>query len=118
MKLPLVLVNRDPGALNDNELQEIVRVLPNIVAKALTCDDPDGKLTERDVEVLTRDFGPFDTSTKDFEIIIWANLYPERQKNLNSRTEEIYLKLSSFTPRRIIKGFVWVLLQPGSFREF
>ncbi len=115
--MPLVVVNRNPEKLDNELLKELVKSLPLSVALALTCDNPAGKLTAQDVEVWVQDFGPYDINTKDVEIIIWANLYPERQTNLDFKREGILALVRSILPREI-KGFVWILLQPASFGEF
>ncbi|MCX6812997.1 MAG: hypothetical protein NTV77_00675 [Candidatus Azambacteria bacterium] len=117
--MPLVVVNRNPGKLGDKLLEELVANLPESVASSLTTSDlcPEGKLTAQDVEVWVLDFGPHDINTKDVEIIIWANLYPERQKNLDFRRDILYRMVRLILPEEI-KGFVWILLQPASFGEF
>ena len=83
--MPLVVVNRNPKVLTDELLKTLVASLPESVASTLTCSDSGGDLTAKDIEVWVQDFGPYDINTKDVEIIVWANLYPKRLKNLEFR---------------------------------
>jgi hypothetical protein len=115
--MPLVVVNRNPKRFNDNQLKILVSILPESVANTLTCKDPKGALTAQDIEVWVQDFGPYDVNTKDVEIIIWANSYPERLATLNYRRKLLCHLIKLKLPKEI-KGFVWILLQPGSFGEF
>lgn len=122
--MPLVVVNRNPKSFDERSLENLVRALPDLVASALTCENPDGELTAKDIEVWVQDSGPFDVNTKDVEIIIWANLYPERQADLDRRQRYItggikaLMNAGDIATVKRISGFVWVLLQPASFGEF
>ena len=123
--MTLVVVNRNPGVFDDHQLRVLVDDLPVTVADYLSCDDPGGKLTPQDIEVWVQDFGPFDVNTKDVEIIIWANLYPGREANLDDRRqciiEDVVRALNAgrrIPTRSSPSGFVWILLQPSSFGEF
>lgn len=115
--MPFVVVNRNKKKLPDKVLSPIIKKLPEIVANALTAWTPEGKLTPNDIEVWVQDFGPLDLNTKDIEIVIWANLYPEREANLPVRQKFITEKVKQLVSKGIT-GFVWVLLQPASFGEF
>jgi len=118
-------------------VKKLVKNLPSIVAKALSVPGTEGELSPNDIEVKVESFGLIeeaegssgftridvsgdvlrDIHTKDIEIIIWANDYPERAKNLDQRREQIIKEVRKFIPPDIT-GFVWVLLQPGSYGEF
>jgi hypothetical protein len=115
--MPLVVVGKNPEVVTDEILKKLVRDLPGMVAKTLGCDDPGGDLTPQDIEVWVQDFGPHDINTKDVEIIIWANFYLGRAKNLSLRRRLLGRLIRDTLPREI-KGFVWVLLNPASFGEF
>ncbi len=115
--MPLVVVNRNPEKLNGEQLKILIDSLPESVASTLTCKDPGGELMVQDIEVWVQDFGPNDINTKDVEIIIWANLYPERLATLDLRRKMLCNSVRCVLPKEI-KGFVWILLQPGSFGEF
>ena len=101
----------------------MARVLPGIVASALTSDDLDGHLTPDDVEV---DVEPMPNGMRTqyhLHIIIEANEYSDRRSNLDQRRERIINALRAkfgegwrghgFRAR----AFVWVRLMPGSFGE-
>ncbi len=92
--------------------------LREIIAEALTCDNPDGALTENDIKVNFVEQNPvFDITGYDISIVIWANEYPERKENLDERTREIAADLKEILPLNL-KCFVWVLPAPGNFAEF
>ncbi|HNY35796.1 MAG TPA: hypothetical protein PLD14_02625 [Candidatus Pacearchaeota archaeon] len=116
--MPLVLVKRNPKVITDDILRgRIIDFLPNFVASSLTCDNRYGKLTPNDIEIIVSDFGPFDKIEHDLMIIVWANSYPERLKNLKARKRMLRKQLESVLSP-LIKGYVWILLQDGSFGEF
>ncbi len=113
--MPLVMVH---DASNSEVLLDVTRALPALVAQALHVEeDPAAHLTANDVEVWVRGHHPHDKCTQGIEIVVWANLFPERNANLEERTEMIAKGvraiLAQVSPG--VKGFVWVLLQPGAF---
>jgi len=116
--MPLVLMSRDPKVIYDEVARKIAQQLPVIVAAALdtSTEDERGRLTADDVEVYVQDSTELDVNTKPLEITIWASLYPAREKNLDERRAKIAEAVRVIKPPEI-KGFVWVLLQPGSFEE-
>lgn len=116
--MPLILMNRDPKVIGDELARKIAQQLPAIVADALDISehDKDGALTANDVEVYVQDSTELDVNTKPLEITIWAGYYPARQENLDQRRAKIAEDVRAIKPPDI-KGFVWVLLQPGSFEE-
>jgi len=116
--MPFVWV-RVSSFLNEEFIEKLAKKLPIIVAKALNVPGTKGTLKPEEIEVKVESFGPLDVHTKNIEIIIWANDYPERRENLNERRKQIVAEIGKFfssTPE--ITGFVWVLLQPGSYGEF
>ncbi|MBZ9571952.1 hypothetical protein KJA15_01260 [Patescibacteria group bacterium] len=98
-------------------IKELIDNLPGIVAEALSVPGTDGELTSDEIEVKFETFGPFDVHSKDIEIIILANDYPERKKNLDERQTLIKEGVKRILYSGIT-GFVWVLPLPGSFGEF
>lgn len=98
-------------------LPKLVKNLPPIVAEALSVPGTEGELAPGEIEIKVESFGPRDIHTKDIEIIVWANEYIERKRNLKERQEIITRKVRELLPPDTT-GFVWVLLQPGSFGEF
>lgn len=116
--MPLVLMNRDPKVIDDELARKIAQQLPAIVANALDISayDKAGALTANDVEVYVQDSTELDVNTKPLEITIWAGYYPARQETLDQRRAKIAEAVREIKPPEV-KGFVWVLLQPGSFEE-
>lgn len=115
--MPLVIVKRNADKFHSEEMKRLVKNLPAIVAKALSSNDPDGVLTASDIEVWDRTKGYYDSNVKDLEVVILANLYPERQKNLDTSQEQISRAVRAIVSEGTT-GFVWVLLAPGSFGKF
>jgi hypothetical protein len=126
--MPLVIVTRDPNRVEGLKLRALSDSLPGIVAKHLTCDDPDGKITSDDIEVKVQEYGQFDVHKKDLDIVIWAGRYPSRQANLGERRQSIEKDVSQIlnggtiafgSPEDIRHGSVWILPIPDtSFGEF
>lgn len=116
--MPLVVVHDNSSS---EVILDIARALPDLVAQALHVEEnPAAHLTADEVGVWVREHHPHDRSTQGLEIVVWANLFPERNANLEERTEMIAKGvraiLTSVDPS--VKGFVWVLLQPGAFSSF
>jgi hypothetical protein len=117
--MPLVLMSRNPKVIDDETARAIALKLPAIVANALdtSAEEKRGSLTADDVEVYVQDSTELDVNTKPLEIIIWANHYEARMRNLDERRTKIVDAVKEIKPPEA-KGFVWVLLQPASFGEF
>jgi len=118
--MPFVWVRTNPYKIGKTQFRQLVENLPTIVAEALSVPGTDGELTPEEIEVKVETFGLFDIHTKDLEIIILAQDFPERKKNLDERQRLITGKVRRLLSPSVtgITGFVWVLLQPGSFGEF
>jgi hypothetical protein len=116
--MPLVLMKRNPRVIDDELAGKIAQQLPAIVAEALdiSAHDKDGALTAQDIEVYVQDSSELDVNTKPLEITIWAGYYPARNENLGERRAKIAKAVRAIKPPEA-KGFVWVLLVPGSFEE-
>jgi len=137
--MPFVWVRTEDQWKILRQVEKLVENLPSIVAKALSVPGTEGELLPNEIEVKVELFGEIregknssgltyvdlrdsaevlkDIHTKNIEIIIWANDYPERAKNLDQRRKQIIKEVRKFIPPDIT-GFVWVLLQPGSYGEF
>lgn len=118
--MPLVVIQHKAGRVLDDMLSKLSQAMPEIVASALDVEEnKSARLTPNDVEVHVQESGKFDVNTKDLEIVIWANSYPERLKNLEQRKEAIIQGVRTFLADydRNLFGYVWVLLQPGAFGE-
>jgi hypothetical protein len=117
--MPFVLVRTTPHVyaglyLHSDELKPLLQELPGIIARALSVPGTEGELTPEEIEVKVEQFGDIDIHQKDVEIIIWANDYPERRKNLEVRTKQIYGQVKAIL-NQDTTSFIWVLLQKGSF---
>lgn len=118
--MPLVVVQHKVGRILEDMLQKLAESLPEIVAKALSAEEnQDACLIPSDVEVWVQESGKLNVNTKDLEIIIWANSYPERLRDLERRKDMIVRAVRKFFADydRNLSGFVWVLLQPTAFGE-
>lgn len=118
--MPLVVLQHKAGRILESMLAKLALTLPGIVAGALHVpENEEAHLTPDDIEVWVQESGKLDVNTKDLEIIIWANLYTERVRNLEQRKDAIVLAIRKFLVDydRNYSGFVWVLLQPAAFGE-
>lgn len=120
--MPLVVIQHEADRELDYVVGRLSKEMPGIVARALDVEEnPDARLTPDDVEVHVQKSGEFDTNTKDLEIVIWANEYPERLRNLDERKDRMVKEVRAFLVEyrsiRNISGFVWILLQPAAFGE-
>ena len=119
--MPLVVVKHKAGRMLDDMLADLADALTEIVADALhTPENKGGELSPNDIEVWVQESGKHDIDTKDLEIIIWANEYPNRLANLVDRKDRIVRAMRKFLADydRNLSGFVWVLLQPAAYGEF
>ena len=66
--------------VDDLTLDGLREDLPRRVAVALSCDDPDGHLDSRDVEVRFVPHGPRDVTNYDVEIVIYDLLIVNRDE--------------------------------------
>lgn len=121
--MPLVVIQYKRAFLYKDSVHKLAKKLPEIVADALDAGQGGNKeasLFPREVEVWVQESGALDVNTRDLEIIIWANSYPERLKNLEQRKNKIVRGVRKVlgTRNSSLSGFVWVLLQPGAFGAF
>ncbi|HEY5220888.1 MAG TPA: hypothetical protein VIJ29_01940 [Candidatus Paceibacterota bacterium] len=94
--------------------------LPRIVAKALTCENPEGHLDPEGVEVEIEILPEGIRTPFDLHIIVDANDYPERKANLRDRWEMIRSGVAIFWGGRLYSrpaAFVWVRLFPAQFGD-
>jgi hypothetical protein len=121
--MPLVVIQYKRLYLNEDMIHELAKHLPEIVADALDAGQEgnnEARLFPGEVKVLVQEPGKLDVNTRDLEIIIWANSYPERLKNLEQRKNKIVrgVRKALGNYSRNLSGFVWVLLQHGAFGRF
>ena len=123
--MPFVTLYYKPSFVKKEEMRAIAERLPEIVARALNVpENPAARLNANDIEVQPEEIDEECTvNRRPLEIIILANDYPERKKNLDKRQEEITKAVREIKNEawsldfRRVRGFVWVLLIPGSFGE-
>lgn len=125
--MPLVLVtvkedNRNrPGW--GRFVKPILRdILPKIIAEALSVPSVEqARLTPDEIEVKILEPGEFDVNTKNLEIVIFANYFPERQAILKQAVDciisDLLRELDIILMQRP-SGFVWIRLAPAEFKEF
>ena len=116
--MPLVIVNKGERWIPEEYFNRLISRLPEIVAGALTCENPEGHLTPNDIEVWVRKFDQRDTRSDKLQILVFASLYPEREANLNDRQKAITDPIKEMFRSLNIHGWVWVRLAPSSFGEF
>ncbi len=120
--MPLVIIKHDRDSVNSKRLTKIGIALQIIVAEALHVKLPkEGNLTKEDVGVAIEPHGKLDINTAPLQIMVIANFFPARKKNLGERAKIISdrLKETNLVPEQLIgskKAFVWVFLCPASFR--
>ena len=114
--MPLIVLNWGSG-MNDGVLNKLINNLRGLVADALTCENPDGKLTPADVELWSRQRNGSDRGLKDLQIVVFANDYPERRVNLDDRQKMLKDSIRKLLPPDV-HGWVWIRLAPSSFGEF
>lgn len=120
--MPLVIVTRKKEKVSDKDVERLGPILQSVVAEALTCDEEDGRLTEKEIEVRFREPSSFDRNVSDLSVEVFANDFPSRRANLQRRTEQIsnQLRIRGRLDPTLCTGayagnFVWVLLAPAGF---
>ena len=112
--MPIVRVRKSNTLGNFDNLAIILK---KVVAENLNVPgNPDGLLGLSDVEVYFDRFQICDRHSRDLEIIIEANLLPERLENLQDRTKLIVKELRKWIFQKYT-FFVWVRLCPGAYVE-
>ena len=116
--MPLVVVSKPKKWIPEEEFSKLMKNLPEIVADALACENPDGKLTPENIEVWVREPNKDDIGSDKLQVLIFANRYPEREANLYERQKAITDRIKEMYRGLNIHGWVWVRLAPSSFGEF
>lgn len=117
--MPQVIFRYRKDLAKDMPFRKISNEIAKIVAEELSCEDAGGDLTDKDVEVEFRPFGPHDrTNGFAVSIVIDANDFPARKKNFEERVQNIARKLGRINDWwRHAKAYLWVRLLPASFQE-
>jgi hypothetical protein len=115
--MPIVMVFRDPKIVNDDIMQRIANKLPYIIANALNVsENPEARLVSDSIKLKIIDPSKFDRNADPLEILIFANEYPERKKDIDKRMVNIADGIKAIWPDAKDKGFVWT--QPmGGFAK-
>ncbi len=112
--MPIVHVYR--GRLSESSLARVCQALPEIVARAMSCNDPEGKLDPQHVRVQVHDPHYLDQNADDPTIVIEVNDYPDRMRNLWNRMFRIFNESAKHLPAGH-KFSVWVRPGPGSYYD-
>jgi len=118
--MPLVLLHRKAGRVNDDMFAKLSAALPEMIANALHVpENPKAHLPAEWVEVRASIGSEFDVNTKDVGIFILANDYPERRENHVYRNNQIIESVRGFMRDydRNITIYVWSWLGDGSYGE-
>lgn len=119
--MPLVRIIYQETADHPEVLRRLQVGLQEIVASALTT--PNARLVKDDIELIF-ELGDSLNIGKDLKVIVSANDFAERKKNLQERSEQISAgvkKLLSHSPLhsgKQIHGFVYVRLSDGGLGKF
>lgn len=119
--MPLVTVKYREGKVFFPKL--LRQTIPDIVARHLDCDDPNGSLVPEDIEVIVEHIGDNDLTEYDLMVYIEANDFLTRRLNLGERNKKIAAELSNYKPVSVynlseVKAYVWTMLHPAAFEEF
>ena|SRR6185312_9011992 len=120
--MPLVKVKYRNSA-HERVADLLGRQLRRIVAAALTCENPEGHLTAKDIDVEPLEMSPGLQTDYGFIIEVEANEYPERRKNLDERWEDIAVDLRQFFDHPGFgletrpKAALWVKLFPAKWGD-
>lgn len=126
IEMPLVLFKHAYLGAHPRAVADIAQALPSLVAEALTVEEADGQLAPEDIEVWVLPENPGDVNPYHLGIVIFAQEYPSRRAKLDEARAYIIRGLETIVPDAFAdygdltskRGFVWVLLGPGSFGEF
>ena len=116
--MPLVVVNKGKPWIPEELFSGLIRRLPEIIAGALTCENPDGKLLPADIEIWVREPNKYDVGSEKIQIVIFASSFPERAVDLKVRQEAIEDRIKEILQGTNVHGWVWIRLAESSFGEF
>lgn len=118
--MPIVRIVYKSLADDADILRQLHEGLQEIVASALSISE--ARLSKDDIELIFESGNPFNTG-KDLKILIFANDFAERKKNIDERAEQISagvkrLLSPTSTARALPAGFVYILLSEGGLGKF
>jgi len=122
MPLVLVTINHDNPYIRKYGIEAgLAFLLREQVSAVLTCRDPGGELEPDDIEIQFRDRNPKNDvggDRYDLQIIVFANEFPDRRKNLGERCVVLNHILERTYAHLGIHGYTWILLSPAVFVTF
>ncbi len=93
--MPLVTVNYDTAKVSETVMDQVVKILVEGLAKALTSsNDQDGKVVPKGVRVFVNERSLLDYSAWDIDITVMTNDLPGRH-NLQERLSPVSQSLQS-----------------------
>lgn len=124
--MPLVIVQLKPRSNVEWVARATRKKVAEIVAQELSCNDPDGQLTWRDIDVKFREMEEYDLTSYSVEIYVFASEFTSRAANLDERRSRIVNRIAELLGRSpgVVgttgkrKAFVYIRLAPSSFGEF
>lgn len=116
--MPIAFLKRNPSTVSDEQVRALRDGLRPIIAVALDVpDNPKCRLTIDDVDVEISDDHPLNTSERDYGIIVIANAYEERMRDLDKRTSRIATAISQIPGISGLKGYVYVTPTAGEYQS-
>jgi hypothetical protein len=116
--MPLVIITLSKKASRGSVVAMLQEKLQEIVADALHVPEVvEAQLSARDVELRFEDADPRDIG-KDIQILVLANWYVDRARNLRARSNKISAKVKKLIIDDELTGFVYVRLAEAGFSEF
>lgn len=113
--MPYVIVKRDPEKVPLQEISQLGRSIPEIVAKHLkVAGEP---LSPEDISMYFEDFGRDDVHHRDVQIVVQANFYPERAAGLESKAYFIAREIHESSVSGLPSLSVWIQLFSGGYFE-
>jgi hypothetical protein len=117
--MPLIVIKFDTQKVLPFVLKDILRELPAIAAKTLSCEEG-GELKPEDIMFEVDPHGPYDLNVKELQLRVYAHDYPSRLARLDEIRKDIENHLTSvlktlYREQHEPSWYVWVLLSPTSY---
>lgn len=116
--MPVVKVTLAGNGARESVIQSLQENLQRIVADALSVPGVENaKLVPEDVELEFENANPYNVG-KELHILVLANWFEERARNVQSRSTRISAEVSGLLKKEEVHGFVYVRLSEAGFSEF
>lgn len=99
------------------KLRLAIGALPTIIAECLTCEDPNGQLTDADIGVEVKTPGVLDIMRYHAELRIEAMDFPSRTNNKDERNQMIMDRLAPLLPSFYKSSHSWLVLANAAFTD-